>query len=158
MTELAAQYVTQVSNDLAANCEQQERLTAEIAALQERLVLVRRDHSVLVAIQHALDGTPTTAKAGRTPGAALLSEPPRPRPVVPTLGELVLDVLRERPVQASAGQIAAAVNEADPGRQVKTTVARNTLEILVGRKQVRRTKQGISVLYAIAATEQPSIG
>ena len=53
-TELASQYINQVTSDLERNVKEQERISAEIAALQEQLGVLQRDHSVLVNMQEAL--------------------------------------------------------------------------------------------------------
>ncbi|MEU8992845.1 hypothetical protein AB0C98_41790 [Streptomyces sp. NPDC048558] len=53
-TELTSQYVAQVTGDLERNVKEQERITAEIASLQEQLAAVQHDHTVLVNVQQAL--------------------------------------------------------------------------------------------------------
>ncbi|MGW6958748.1 hypothetical protein [Streptomyces chartreusis] len=53
-TELTSQYVAQVTNDLDRNVKEQERISAEIASLQEQLAAVQHDHTVLVNVQQAL--------------------------------------------------------------------------------------------------------
>ncbi|WBO62015.1 hypothetical protein [Streptomyces camelliae] len=64
VTELTSQYVSQVSNDLEHNVKEQERITAEIAALQEQLTGLQHDHGVLVSMQQALGVTPPAATEG----------------------------------------------------------------------------------------------
>ncbi|MFF9768524.1 hypothetical protein ACF1GT_18245 [Streptomyces sp. NPDC014636] len=54
VTELASQYVSQVSNDLEHNLKEQERITTEIASLQEQLTALQHDHSILLNMQQAL--------------------------------------------------------------------------------------------------------
>ncbi|MFD8232829.1 hypothetical protein ACFV20_13215 [Streptomyces sp. NPDC059696] len=53
-TELASQYIAQVTGDLDANLKEQERISAEIASLQEQLAALQHDHGVLVSMQQAL--------------------------------------------------------------------------------------------------------
>ncbi|MFF8392628.1 hypothetical protein [Streptomyces sp. NPDC016172] len=53
-TELASQYIAQVTGDLEANLKEQERIGAEIASLQGQLAALQHDHSVLVSMQQAL--------------------------------------------------------------------------------------------------------
>ncbi|WP_340384686.1 hypothetical protein U5640_43275 [Streptomyces sp. SS7] len=53
-TELTSQYSAQVAGDLERNLKEQERLSGEIEALQEKLAAVRHDHTVLVNLQQAL--------------------------------------------------------------------------------------------------------
>ncbi|MBY8841308.1 hypothetical protein [Streptomyces sp. SP2-10] len=63
VTELASQYVSQVTNDLENNLKEQERITAEIAALQAQLASLQHDHGILLNMQQALG---VTASAGST--------------------------------------------------------------------------------------------
>ncbi|MYU20686.1 hypothetical protein [Streptomyces sp. SID8352] len=90
-TELASQYTAQVSGDLEHNVREQERIGAEITALQQRLAALQHDHALLVNMQQALGltapaaperGAPATGapaagdeSTGRVPAAAV----PAPR-------------------------------------------------------------------------------
>ncbi|MEW1649091.1 hypothetical protein [Streptomyces sp. NPDC091219] len=56
-TGLTSQYIAQVAGDLESNFKEQERIGAEIAALQQQLTALQQDHSVLVNIQQALGVT-----------------------------------------------------------------------------------------------------
>ncbi|MFC9133389.1 hypothetical protein ACFT4A_42015 [Streptomyces sp. NPDC057099] len=84
-TELTSQYIAQVTGDLEANVKERERISAEIASLQEQLAALQRDHTVLVNMQQALGvpqappepaaepqsatvPSPRQKKAGATPG------------------------------------------------------------------------------------------
>src|SRR5207245_1791950 len=53
-TELTSQYSAQVAGDLDRNTKEQERIAAEIEALQEQLSALQHDHNVLVSMQQAL--------------------------------------------------------------------------------------------------------
>ncbi|PSM42655.1 hypothetical protein C6Y14_15810 [Streptomyces dioscori] len=64
-TELTSQYIAQVTNDLERNGKEQERIATDIAALQEQLLALQHDHSVLVNMHQALGGT--SPVAGSTP-------------------------------------------------------------------------------------------
>ncbi|MEU6508943.1 hypothetical protein [Streptomyces sp. NPDC046942] len=75
VTELTSQYVSQVSNDLEHNVKEQERITAEIAALQEQLTGLQHDHGVLVSMQQALGVTPPADAPAATEGVVV----PAPR-------------------------------------------------------------------------------
>jgi hypothetical protein len=61
-TELTSQYTAQVSADLERNTKEQERIGAEIAALQEQLAALQRDHQVLVSIQRAIEAAPASVE------------------------------------------------------------------------------------------------
>ncbi|MFB7460742.1 hypothetical protein [Streptomyces sp. NPDC056188] len=71
-TELTSQYISQVTGDLEQNVKEQERITAEIAALQQQLAALQHDHTVLVNMRQALGvaGTapePATAESATVP-------------------------------------------------------------------------------------------
>ncbi|MER5903735.1 hypothetical protein ACGFY3_09705 [Streptomyces mirabilis] len=71
-TELTSQYIAQVTGDLERNAKEQERVAAEIEALQEQLRALQHDHTVLVNMQDALGG-PNPA-----PGAEVAAVPSVP--------------------------------------------------------------------------------
>ncbi|MFD6290240.1 hypothetical protein [Streptomyces sp. NPDC060205] len=60
-TELTSQYIAQVTNDLERNSKEQERIATDIAALQEQLLALQHDHSVLVNMHQALGGASPVA-------------------------------------------------------------------------------------------------
>ncbi|MFI7018494.1 hypothetical protein [Streptomyces sp. NPDC050164] len=74
-TELASQYIAQVTGDLEANVKEQERIGAEIASLQEQLAALQHDHTVLVNMQQALGITtaPAAEPAAENQGATVPS-------------------------------------------------------------------------------------
>lgn len=206
-TDLTSQYTAQVANDLERNVKEQERVTAEIAALQEQLTVLQQDHAILVNMQQALGLAPAAASAApasaaapaageeTAPGSATVPAPRRrggakradkpgkkaaartapgkqarkpsaakakaERPAArtaartdgPKLVELVRRHLGEQSEPRSAAEVAGALGAAHPDRTIRTTVVRNTLEGLVARNQVQRTKQGSSVFYTAADTD-----
>ncbi|GAA4561225.1 hypothetical protein [Streptomyces collinus] len=74
-TELASQYIAQVTGDLETNLKEQERIGAEIASLQEQLASLQNDHAVLVNMRQVL-GIPT---ASVEPAAESQTKVPSPR-------------------------------------------------------------------------------
>ncbi|MET8332056.1 hypothetical protein [Streptomyces sp. NPDC005181] len=62
-TGLASQYIAQVTGDLERNVKEQERISAEIDALQEQLGALQHDHTVLVSMQKALGGASAAGEA-----------------------------------------------------------------------------------------------
>ncbi|MFG2661586.1 hypothetical protein [Streptomyces sp. NPDC048425] len=70
-TGLASQYIAQVTGDLEHNVKEQERLGAEIDALQEQLGALQHDHSVLVSMQEALGGANPAGQADTTAAPAV---------------------------------------------------------------------------------------
>ncbi|MEU5703571.1 hypothetical protein [Streptomyces aurantiacus] len=73
-TELTSQYFAQVTSDLERNTKEQDRIAADISALQEQLLALQHDHTVLVNMQQALGGarpvTGTTKAAPSVPSQA----------------------------------------------------------------------------------------
>ncbi|MFC7886610.1 hypothetical protein ACFUVV_32665 [Streptomyces sp. NPDC057376] len=66
-TQLASQYSVQVTDDLERNLKEQERISAEITALQQQLAALQHDHALLVNMQQALGITPPPAAAADSP-------------------------------------------------------------------------------------------
>ncbi|MFJ2398414.1 hypothetical protein ACIOTI_37550 [Streptomyces sp. NPDC087843] len=64
-TELQSQYAAQLTADLERNTKEQERIAAEVVALQELLQALRRDQALLVNLRRTL-GDETPAAAGAT--------------------------------------------------------------------------------------------
>ncbi|MFJ6530575.1 hypothetical protein ACIQMZ_35640 [Streptomyces longwoodensis] len=174
-TELTSQYKNQVASDLDRNVKEQERVTAELTALQQQLASLQHDHSVLVSVQQALGATPAArpARAGSaTTSSRQKKSEARPRRQVkttpakqptgkkavaktagPTLVKLIQQHLADQGEPRSAAEVTTALSKAHPERGIKTSVVRASLENLVARSQAHRTKQGSSVFYTV--TSQP---
>jgi hypothetical protein len=85
-TELASQYIAQVTGDLEANLKEQERIGTEITTLQEQLAALQHDHDVLESMQQALGITaPPNGSAAESESAVLPS--PRRKKAGPAAGE-----------------------------------------------------------------------
>ncbi|MEV8553724.1 hypothetical protein AB0L04_28395 [Streptomyces glaucescens] len=98
---------------------------------------------------------PADAKAAKP--AARKAPAAARKPDQPTLVDLVRGHLGELREPRSAAEVASALGESHPGRNIKTAVVRTTLEALVAKGQAQRTKQGTSVYYtAAAASAAPS--
>ncbi|WP_435252909.1 hypothetical protein [Streptomyces tendae] len=69
-TELASQYSVQVTDDLERNVKEQERVSAEITALQQQLAALQHDHALLVNMQQALGITAPPSPSVPEPAAA----------------------------------------------------------------------------------------
>ncbi|MFI6564358.1 BlaI/MecI/CopY family transcriptional regulator [Streptomyces sp. NPDC050534] len=169
-SELTSQYAAQVIGDLERNVKEQDRVGAEIAELQGQLAALQHDHTVLLNMQQALGITPGPAepaavpaapgtktrakKAGTSPrratsrkSAAKKTRPATETSARPTLVDLVRGHLAEEGEPRSTAEITAALNETQPGRTIKKTVVRTTVEGLVAKGLVQRSKQGSSVYY-----------
>ncbi|MFD1659021.1 hypothetical protein ACFSL4_12580 [Streptomyces caeni] len=68
-TDLTSQYAAQVAGDLERNIKEQERVSAEIVALQDQLAALHHDHAVLVTMQQALGIAPAPAAPAPTASA-----------------------------------------------------------------------------------------
>ncbi|MFC8194707.1 BlaI/MecI/CopY family transcriptional regulator [Streptomyces sp. NPDC060006] len=213
-TELKTQYAAQVAADLERNTKEQERIGAEVAALEEQLSALQHDRTLLAELQRALGGendlpqaarstgkgsTPkpsvprqatatagrrkkaTATKAAAKPAAAKPAAKPTVKPAVkaaapkstpkaatkaaaaepaaakpaaakPTLVELIRDHLAQQSEPRSSAEVTTALTEAHPDREIKPKVVRTTVEGLVAKGQVQRTKQGSSVFYTPSGT------
>ena len=69
-TELTSQYAVQVTSDLERNAKEQERISAEITALQEQLAALQHDHSVLMQVQQVLGFSPAPVQPTAGSGGA----------------------------------------------------------------------------------------
>jgi hypothetical protein len=74
-TELTSHYAAQVTGDLERNLKEQDRVSEEIAALQQQLATLQHDHTVLENMQQALGITPLPAE----PTASEQATVPAPR-------------------------------------------------------------------------------
>ncbi|MCW7946487.1 hypothetical protein AAW14_31990 [Streptomyces hygroscopicus] len=79
-SEVTSQYTAQVTSDLERNVTEQERIGAEITALQEQLTALQHDHSVLVNVQQALGMTSAPARLTGTPDGATVPAARRKTP------------------------------------------------------------------------------
>ncbi|PZH18676.1 hypothetical protein C1I97_03600 [Streptomyces sp. NTH33] len=75
VTDLASQYAAQVAGDLEQNLKEQERISAEIAALQDQLATLQRDHGVLVNMRQALGMTAPPVQPAAGASAAAVPAP-----------------------------------------------------------------------------------
>ncbi|MEU6654022.1 hypothetical protein ABZ904_32460 [Streptomyces sp. NPDC046900] len=74
-TELTSQYAAQVISDLERNAKEQERISVDIAALQEQLAGLQHDHSVLVNVQQVLGVSPAPEQPTAAPEASTVPAP-----------------------------------------------------------------------------------
>ncbi|GAA5707290.1 hypothetical protein SM007_34120 [Streptomyces avermitilis] len=72
----------------------------------------------------------------------------------PTLVDLIRGHLAQQSEPRSAAEITSALAQTHSDRGIKVTVVRNTLEGLVAKSHVHRTKQGASVFYTAATSAE----
>ncbi|MCX5083848.1 hypothetical protein ACWCRC_43395 [Streptomyces sp. NPDC001940] len=71
ITSVTSQYTTQVAQDLELNNKEQERIGAELSALQAQLKILQDDQSVLHSIQKTLDSRPASTPSTPEPSTSL---------------------------------------------------------------------------------------
>ncbi|WP_406110253.1 hypothetical protein OG698_45915 [Streptomyces sp. NBC_01003] len=71
VTSVTSQYATQVAQDLELNTKEQERIGAELSALQAQLRILQDDQSVLHSIQKTLGSRPAAAPSTPEPSTSL---------------------------------------------------------------------------------------
>lgn len=131
-TELTSQYIAQVTADLERNVKEQERIRAEITALQEQLAALQQDHTVLVNMQQALGIAGTPAESAITPESAAV---PSPRQQTGTEPSGKQKTRKTTTAQASpaARKPAPKKPAAKTAAAAKTKTARPTLVELIRR-------------------------
>ena len=182
-TELTSQYAAQVTGDLERNVKEQERITADIASLQQQLAALQHDHAVLVNMRQALgiteapaepaatsesatvpsprkkasaarSGKQRAAKSAAAPQKAAAKKPAAKAEGATTAAQPTLvELIRRHLAESKEPEISTALGQAHPERQITTKVVRVTLEGLVAKSQAERSKQGRSVFYTAPAPE-----
>lgn len=85
-TGLTTQYAAQVAGDLERNLKEQERISGEVAALQEQLAGLQQDHAVLVSVQQALGVSSVPVEPSAGPAAAAVPAPRKKPATKPAQG------------------------------------------------------------------------
>ncbi|MGW2072621.1 hypothetical protein ACWCPK_29980 [Streptomyces sp. NPDC001953] len=86
-TGLSSQYAAQVTSDLERNVKEQERISTDIAALQQELASLQSDHSVLVNVQQALGINSAPVQGAGTPEATTVPAPREKTSAEPSTGK-----------------------------------------------------------------------
>lgn len=117
-TGLKAQYAAQVAADLDRSSREQERVVAELARLQEELVVLQHDHALLMSMHQTLaDGVPTAAGTGRKPDATAVGRVPhQPQAEPKPTGR------KPAPAQAAAQPTASAAVVSEEAKAHRTTL------------------------------------
>ncbi|MFH9400907.1 hypothetical protein ACH4JS_14200 [Streptomyces sp. NPDC017638] len=129
VTELASQYVSQVTKDLEHNVHEQERVTAEIASLQERLAALQHDHAILQNMQQAL-GIAASAGGAVVPAPRQKSggarRPDAKKPATRKPAAKKPATAKASTAKTTAGKTTAAKTTAGNTAAAKTTDAKTT--------------------------------
>jgi predicted transcriptional regulator len=156
-------YADKVAADLAENKAEQERIRAEIEALQAHLTTLEADHALLETMSVALgeaggvpaprpsrkstSTTPTKKTASKKAPEKKTGEKTSP------LAHVIHQHLIEQSEPRTAREITQALTDAHPGRNLNDNLVRTTTERLVARGQVERAKQGATVYYVALKAE-----
>ncbi|MFF1442172.1 hypothetical protein [Streptomyces sp. NPDC058295] len=124
-TELTSQYTAQVTADLERNTKEQDRIGAEIAALQEQLASLQRDHTVLVNIQQAIDAVPV------------------PDTTAPPSGNVPVPAPRKKAARSGTGKRTQPSKKtaAQPARPAGKTTGKTAGNPSAGKAEVAQTAQ-----------------
>lgn len=149
-SELASQYAAQVTGDLERNVKEQERISAEIADLQEQLANLQHDHSVLVNMQQALGVTPAqvlpTAASATVPAPRAKATDDRPKKATRAKKSTVAAVpatTKSKPKsQPKAKKAAAGKTPTKTAATVKATASKSTSPTLVELVRGHLAEQG----------------
>ncbi|MEU0122202.1 hypothetical protein ABZ114_10980 [Streptomyces albidoflavus] len=131
-TELTSQYAAQVTGDLERNLKEQERITADIASLQQQLAALQHDHTVLVNMRQALGITDAPAEpAAESESAAVPS--PRKKASAARGG-------KQRAAKSAAAPHKAAAKKPAAKAEGATKAAQPTLVELIRRHLAESTE------------------
>ncbi|MET9762713.1 hypothetical protein ABZ016_27350 [Streptomyces sp. NPDC006372] len=133
-TELASQYIAQVTGDLEANVKEQERISAEIASLQEQLTALQHDHTVLMNMQQALGVTRVPAEQAAEPSSAAVPAPRRKKAETATGRQQKARKSTTAPRKGAAKKPAA-----EKAGATKTAAATKTAKATTAAKDTRPT-------------------
>ncbi|MFJ7966533.1 hypothetical protein [Streptomyces sp. NPDC096324] len=151
-TELTSQYTAQVVADLERNAKEQERIGAEMEALQEQLNALRHDHSVLTNLRQALGATAAPVGTGPEPTAAA-SVPRQKAPAKSAEGKRAR-VRKSDSKKADSGKATAARASAAKRPTAKDTSTQPTLIELIRRylTEQREPRSAAEVSTALVQT------
>ncbi|MFF2132079.1 hypothetical protein ACFVW1_43395 [Streptomyces olivochromogenes] len=143
-TELASQYIAQVTGDLERNAKEQDRIGQEIEALQEQLRALQHDHTVLVNMQQALGGA--SPAAGADTAAA---------PSVPHQASAELKQSKLKKAAATGAKKTASKKAAAKASSVKasTAAAKPTLVELIRGHLEQESEPRSAAEIAVALTQ-----
>ncbi|MDL5205764.1 hypothetical protein [Streptomyces sp. ALI-76-A] len=133
--ELTSQYTAQVTADLERNTKEQERIGGEIAALQEQLAVLQRDHTVLVSIQRAIEASPVRAEP-TAPSDTVAVPAPRKKTATKTGA-----AAQERPAKKTAKTAKATKTAKPAAKSRRSTAAKTAAEQPAAKAEPEKTAQ-----------------
>jgi len=143
---LKSQYSAQVEADLERNAKEQERIAAEVAALQEQLQTLNHDRTLLVGMREALSGPGAAPVAEETPVAPKAAPPVELPKARKPKGESAAPKQRAK---KAAGKKAAAKKEptaAQPKAPGSPTLRELVLNLLTASTEPRSAAEVTTTL------------
>ncbi|WP_328939578.1 hypothetical protein OG288_40755 [Streptomyces tauricus] len=158
-TELTSQYIAQVTSDLERNSKEQERIATDIAALQEQLLALQHDHTVLVNMHQALGGTsPATGTAAAVPSVPSQSSA---RTKQPKEAKDVKDVKAAKPKKAAATGAAKKAEAKKPeprktaAKAAKTTAQPSLVDLIRGHLEAQKEPRSAAEITTALTAAHP---
>ena len=127
VTDLTSHYTAQVAGDLERNAKEQDRIGAEIDALQEELRALQHDHTVLTNMQKALGSTDIAAQPAPEEAAA----PSVPRQKTAATSGAGKRVRAKKTAPAQGGEAVRKPASKNSEAATKETAAKGTRPTLV---------------------------
>ncbi|MER6977986.1 hypothetical protein [Streptomyces carpinensis] len=139
-TGLSTQYASQVATDLENNLKEQERVSSDLAALQEQLATLQQEHAVLVSIQQALGVTSAPQKPTTRRTAKAVPAPRKKATAGPSQGKRTQAKKSASPSRKPAAK--KSVTKKAAGKTAASPAAQRTLveivrEYLTAQKEPR---------------------
>ncbi|MFD7243879.1 hypothetical protein [Streptomyces massasporeus] len=156
-TELASQYIAQVTGDLDANVKEQERVSAEIASLQEQLAALQRDHGVLVSMHQALGITAPPTESASDSANAVVPSPRRKKDGAAAGGKQKARKSSAPPAKRAARKSAAkttgGAKSAGTTKAAAAATSATTTKTAAGAESARTTKTAGTTKTAAGAAK-----
>ncbi|MFG3028336.1 hypothetical protein ACGFZJ_07270 [Streptomyces sp. NPDC048253] len=150
-TELTSQYTAQVTADLERNTKEQERVGVEIAALQEQLASLQRDHAVLVNIQQAIDAVPVPDTTAPPSGNV-----PVPDTTAPPSGNVPVPAPRKKAAPSGTGKRTRPSKKTQPSRQTAAQSAQSA-DKAAGKSAGKTAGKPSAGKAEVAQSAQPTL-
>ncbi|MET9559855.1 hypothetical protein [Streptomyces tauricus] len=155
-TELTSQYIAQVTSDLERNSKEQERIATDIAALQEQLLALQHDHTVLVNMHQALGGTsPATGTTAAVPSVPSQSSARTKQP------KAAKDVKAAKPKKAAATGAAKKTEAKKPeprkpaAKAAKTTAQPSLVDLIRGHLEAQKEPRSAAEITTALTAAHP---
>ncbi|WP_030187651.1 hypothetical protein [Streptomyces sp. NRRL S-813] len=150
-TGLSTQYASQVAADLENNLKEQERISGDLAALQEQLATLQQEHAVLVSIQQALGATSAPEKSTARRATKAVPTPRKKATASPSQGKRTQAKKSAAPSRKPAAKKSVANKAAD--KTAASPAARRTL-IEIVREHLSAQKEPRSAAEITTALGQ----